>query len=323
MKVRAAGLLDLARIEELHHAAGSNPTEGTGSAARLWTLLSSTLSALLPLTSETLIYVAEEGGKVVGFIQASGQPGFDLQGARVLQVLNLQVVDAPESEDIASALVDHLSNQALQRGALRLFVRLPDRDPLLPVFRMRGFRQYATEQILFADKPRRGISPAPEGARQIRRGDGRRLYQLYRKVTPEHVSQLEAPTYREWRALHGEWTGRLAARGSNKEEVVIDRIEVVGWVKAERSSGAQPHTLNFLALPETPLPDQLADLGLSLLGPGDSDTPVWSSLRHYDSHMIDALRGRGFSVLLTQLLLVKELAIRVPVQEKGLVPSFG
>jgi hypothetical protein len=39
--------------------------------------------------------------------------------------------------------------------------------------------------------------------------------------------------------------------------------------------------------------------------------------------MIDALRGRGFSVLLTQLLLVKELALRVPVQEKGLVPIFG
>jgi hypothetical protein len=43
--------------------------------------------------------------------------------------------------------------------------------------------------------------------------------------------------------------------------------------------------------------------------------------------MIDALRGRGFSVLLSQLLLVKELAVRVPAREKatekGLVPSFG
>ena len=81
------------------------------------------------------------------------------------------------------------------------------------------------------------------------------------------------------------------------------------------SRNPKPH------LPEPPLPDELADLGLSLLG--DLRTPVWSSLRHYDSHMIDALRGRGFSVLLTQMLLVKELALRVPVAEKGLVPSFG
>ena len=322
MKLRAAGLLDLARIEELHRAAENHPNEGSVPAARLWSLISSTLSALLPLSQETLLYVADEGGKVVGFIQASGKPlGLDLPRATVMQVLNLQVVDSSESEDIAAALVEHLSNQALQRGAHRLFVRLPDRDALLPVFRLRGFRQYATEQILFADSVRRGITPAPEGARQIKRGDARSLYQLYRKVTPGHVAQLEAPTYREWRALHGEWTGRLRARGSSSEELVIDRVELAGWVKAEPSSGAQPHTLSFLALPESPLPEEIADLGLSLLT--DTETPVWSSLRHYDSHMIDALRGRGFSVLLTQLLLVKELALQVPVAEKGLVPSFG
>jgi hypothetical protein len=102
---------------------------------------------------------------------------------------------------------------------------------------------------------------------------------------------------------------------------VIDRVELVGWVKVERSSGARPNTLSFMALPERPLPDELADLGLSLLR--ETDAPAWSSLRHYDSHMIDALRGRGFSVLLTQLLLVKELAVRVPVREKGLVPSLA
>jgi GNAT superfamily N-acetyltransferase len=322
MKIRAAGLLDLSRIEELHRSADSNLKEAPVPAARLWTLLSSTLSALLPLAQDTLIYVAEDGGKVVGFIQASGKPtGLDLQRAKVMQVLNLQVVDSRESEDVAGALVEHLARQALQRGAHRLFVRLPDRDALLPVFRLRGFRQYATEQILFAEHARRGITPAPEGVRALRRGDTRQLYQLYRKVTPQHVSQLEAPNYREWRALHGEWTGRIGVGRSNKEEVVVDRSELVGWVRAERSTGAAPHTLSFLALPEPPLPDELADLGLRLLG--DSETAVWSSLRHYDSHMIDALRGRGFSVLLTQLLLVKELALRVPVQEKGLVPSFG
>jgi len=161
----------------------------------------------------------------------------------------------------------------------------------------------------------------PGGARPIRRGDHRLLYQLYRKVTPQGVSQLEAPTYREWRALHGEWTGRLAARGSEKQELVVDQIEIVGWVKSERSSGARPNTVSFMAMPDASLAGELADLGLSLLG--ESELSAWSSLRHYDSHMIDALRGRGFSVLLTQLLLVKELAVRVPVREKGLVPSFG
>jgi hypothetical protein len=322
VKIRAAGLLDLARIEELHRSSDTRLTEAAPPAARLWTVLSSTLSALLPLSQETLIYVAEDGGKVVGFIQASGQPlGLDLPRATVLQVLNLEVAEGADSEEVAPALVEHLSNQALERGARRVFVRLPERDPLLPVFRLRGFRQYATEVVVYADKPAMRSDRFPEGARPARRGDHRLLYQLYRKVTPQGVSQIEAPTYREWRALHGDWTGRLAARGSEKQELVVEQVEIVGWIKVERSSGARPNTLSFMTMPDSSLAGELADLGLSLLG--ESELPAWSSLRHYDSHMIDALRGRGFSVLLTQLLLVKELAVRVPVREKGLVPSFG
>jgi hypothetical protein len=322
MKLRTAGLLDLARIEEMHRSSDIRLSEAAPPAARLWTVLSSTLSALLPLSQETLMYVAEDGGKVVGFIQASGQPlGLDLPRATVLQVLNLQVADGADSDEVAPALVEHLCNQALERGVHRLFVRLPEQDPLLPVFRLRGFRQYATEVVVYADKPVMRSDHFPDGARPVRRGDNRLLYQLYRKVTPQGVSQLEAPTYREWRAMHGEWTGRLAARGSDKQELVVEQVEIAGWVKAERSSGARPNTVSFTVLPDSSLAGDLADLGLSLLG--ESDLPAWSSLRHYDSHMIDALRGRGFSVLLTQLLLVKELAVRVPVQEKGLVPSFG
>lgn len=315
MKVRNAGLLDLSRIEEMHRSSETQLSETAPPAARLWSMLSSTLSALLPLSQETLMYVAEERGKVVGFIQASSQPqGLELRRARVLQVLNLHVADEADPDEVAPALVEHLSNQALDRGALRLFVRVPDRDALLPAFRMRGFRQYATEQVLYSERPKQAGEEHPLGLRQSKRGDDRRLYQLYRKVTPQGVSQLEAPTYREWRALHA---------GETANSHVVDRIEVVGWVRMQRGSGARPDTLQFMALPESPLPAELADFGISLLG--DSEAPVWSSLRHYDSHMIDALRGRGFTVLLTQLLLVKELAVRVakPVREKGLVPSFG
>jgi hypothetical protein len=313
MKVRTAGLLDLSRIEEMHRTSDTRVSETAPPAARLWSLLSSTLSALLPLSQETLMYVAEDNGRVVGFIQASGQPlSLDLRRARVLQVLNLQVADGADPDEVAPVLVEHLCNQALERGAVRLFVRVPDRDPLLPAFRLRGFRQYATEVVVYSDKPEMRSKQFPDGLRSLKRGDDRMLYQLYRKVTPQGVSQLEAPTYREWRALH---SGELAGGQ------VVDRIEVVGWARMQRGGGARPDTLQFMALPENPLTSELADFGISLLG--GSDEPAWSSLRHYDSLMIDALRGRGFSVLLTQLLLVKELAVREAVREKGLVPSFG
>lgn len=314
MRVRTAGLLDLNRIEEMHRSSELK-VSAAPPAVRLWSLLSSTLSALLPLSQESLMYVADEGGKVVGFIQASGQPtSLDLRRARVLQVLNLQVADGADPDDVAPALVQHLCNQALERGALRLFVRLPDRDALLPAFRLQGFRQYATEQVVYSEHPKQRAQQYPDGLRAFKRGDDRRLYGLYRKVTPQGVSQVEAPTYREWKALHAsDLTGGH----------IVDRVEVMGWARMQRGGGARPDTLQFMALPESPLPAELADYGIGLLG--NSESPVWSSLRHYDSHMIDALRGRGFNVLLTQLLLVKELAQRVakPVREKGLVPSFG
>src|ERR1700694_3161446 len=178
MKIRAAGLLDLARIEEMHRSADVRLSEAEPPAARLWSLLSSTLSALLPLSQETLIYVAEESGKVVGFIQASGQPlGLDLPRAKVLQVLNLQVTEGSDSDEVAPALVEHLCNQALERGAIRLFVRLPDSDPLLPAFRLRGFRQYATEVVVYADKPGLRSEQFPEGVRAVKRGENSMLYQ--------------------------------------------------------------------------------------------------------------------------------------------------
>src|SRR6202140_3760302 len=154
MKVRAAGLLDLAGIEEMHRSSDIRLSEAAPPAARLWSLLSSTLSALLPLSQETLMYVAEDGGKVVGFIQASGQPlGLDLPGAKVLQVLNLQGAEGSDPDEVAPALVEHLCNQALERGAIRRLFRLPEGDSLLPAFRLQGFRQYATEVVVYADKP--------------------------------------------------------------------------------------------------------------------------------------------------------------------------
>jgi len=207
-------------------------------------------------------------------------------------------------------LLEHLANRALGRGGLRLTVRVPLDDPLLRTIRMQGFRQYATENVLYAEEPKAQRDVSLAGVRPARGKDDRVLYHLYRKVTPQGVSNVEAPTFREWKRL----------RQEPGEQYVVDRVEMVAWFGVERSSEpARPHTLRFMALPEAGLAEDVADHVLGLTGGG----PAWSSLRHYDANMIDALRGRGFSNLLTQALLVKELALREPLREKGLVPSYG
>jgi predicted N-acetyltransferase YhbS len=310
MKLRAANLLDISRIEQIHKDAVARFSE-VPPPARLWGLVSQTLSFLLPLSQETLIYVAEEGGKVVGFIQASGQPLAISLPAKItaLHVLNLCVAAEVDEANVAPGLVQHLVDQAGSKGVHRLFVRIPLEDPLTRTFRSEGFRQYATESVLYAEQPRALADEPPAGLRPAGRKDDRRLYQLYRKVTPMGVAQLEAPTYKAWKALR---------TGPGQQEVV-DRVEIVGWCRVHKSSAGRPHTLSFMALPESGLAEELADHAIEAA----DGQPAWSSLRHYDAHLVDALRGRGFTVLLTQALLVRDVTVIVPVKEKRLVPAFG
>ncbi|MBO0705804.1 MAG: GNAT family N-acetyltransferase [Candidatus Dormibacteraeota bacterium] len=309
MKLRSASLKDLGRIEQIHRDEearfSSEPPP-----ARLWSLVSQTLTALLPLGQESLLYVAEEGGRVVGFVQASGQtPALTLPPRpTVLQVLNVCVA-AEAGEDVAARLIEHLVEQAGAKGVHRLFVRVPLDDPLLVTFRRHGFRQFATEKVLFAEAPRGEGPGEPRGARPGHHRDDPRLYNLYRRVTPAEVARLEAPTYREWRAI----------RSVTGQQEVVDRTEIVAAWRFQRGSGARPHILSFMALPEAELAEDLADRATHAC----DGQPAWAGLRHYDALMIDALRGRGFSGLLDQALLVRDSLVRTPRTEKALVPSFG
>lgn len=310
MKLRSASLRDLVRVEQIYREAEAG-FSAVPPPARLWGLVSHTFAALLPLYQETLIGVAEDEGRVIGFIQATGHPLTVSLPAKIssLQVLNLCVASGAEESEVAPPLVEYLCEQAGQKGVSRLFVRIPLDDPLIDVFRGQGFRQYATESVLYAEAPEARSTEPPAGLRPARRPDDRLLYHLYRKVTPWGVAHLEAPTYRDWRAL----------RSAPGQQEVIDRVEIVGWCRVQKGSQARPHTLWFMALPEQGVADELADHAIV----ATDAQPAWCSLRHYDSHMIDALRGRGFSLLLTQALLVREIVVRVPLPERSLAPSFG
>ena len=163
VSVRTASFRDLGRIEEIQREGGGELSEtASRGPVRLWSLVSQTLSAILPaLYHETLLFVAEEEGTVIGFIQASNRPAaVGLVGATTLQVLNLCVDPAADTDDGARLLIDHLTNQALERGVLRLFVRLPLEDPLAEIFRKHSFRQYAMESVLYTEKP--AGKPCPE-----------------------------------------------------------------------------------------------------------------------------------------------------------------
>ena len=73
MKVRAANLWDLSRLEALHSRAGAVLSQAPPT-TRLWSVLSHTFASFLPMIQDSLIFLAEDRDQLLGFIQASGRP---------------------------------------------------------------------------------------------------------------------------------------------------------------------------------------------------------------------------------------------------------
>lgn len=313
VKVRGATFLDVGPLEQLHREAEARVIQ-LPAPVRLWTLVSNTLTAFLPLGQESMILVAEERGKVVGFIQASERSGSGAPATaskvHTLQVLNLCIEPQhPEEEEIASALIDLLAHHAGERGVHRLVVRVPLDEPLLPTFRMRGFRQFATETVLLTERAGKAGQSSLTGVRPWSRRDERRLYSLYRRVTPAEVARLEAPTYRDFRAL----------RQDPGQQEVVERLELVAWWRLHRGDGTQPDRLAFLAVAGREVAEGLADHALRAV----AGRPAWVNFRHYDRDLIDAFRRRDFSAILDQALLVRDATVSDRAAQRALVPSFG
>ena len=313
VKVRAATFLDVGPLEQLHHEAEARVIQ-LPAPVRLWTLVSNTLTAFLPLGQESMILVAEGRGKVVGFIQASERSGSGSPATatkvHTLQVLNLCIEPQhPDEEEIAAGLIDGLAHQAGERGVHRLVVRVPLDEPLLPTFRMHGFRQFATETVLFAERACPAGEAKPAGVRPWGRRDERRLYSLYRRVTPQDVAQLEAPTYRDFRAL----------RQEPGQQEVVERLELVAWWRLQRGHGTRPDRLAFLAGPGREVAEELADHALGAV----AGRPAWVNFRSYERDLIDAFRRRDFSGILDQALLVRDATVTDRAAQRALVPSFG
>ncbi len=93
--------------------------------------------------------------------------------------------------------------------------------------------------------------------------------------------------------------------------------------------GGRPHSLGLMAAPQPPdLWALLVQRSLAYVAehqPG----PVWCSLRHYDEAGIRLLQKEGFEVIASQMLMVRELPLKVParmrvrIKDKRLVPQYG
>jgi len=332
-QVRPAQLKDLAAIEGLYRQqtreAERPPLKRQFASSRLWFLLNSTFASILPITSAAdHVYVMEDPQRrsLQGFVQAETAA----LGANVWQILNLCLSPDLDRFHDGTALLDHLFNEGLKRGVTKFIVRVPIDDPVVELFRARGFTSYATEHALLNEGiEKRSASPVA-GWRPMRREDELGLYLLYVATTPRPVAAVEAQNFAEWRRSFqpGSWSARIPRR-AGQPRFVVERVQVIGWMSLVPGGGGRPHSLGLMASAAP------AELWRSLLQrslayvaehqPG----PVWCSLRHYDQVGIALLQKEGFEVIASQILMVREMPLKVPtparvrVKDKRLVPQYG
>ncbi len=328
-RIRPAALQDLGSIDRLFHQAAGNGVAGQEPlrwpqfpSVRVWFLLNRTLSSILPIASPANhLYVFEEDRQIRGFVQAEAGAG----GRHVWQILNLCLPPAHGAIGIGLELLDRLFQEGLKRGVTKYFVRIPLDDPIVPVFQEKRFIQYATEHVLFAEGLPAVDAAAPRGLRGAHGKDLLGLYLLYRATAPKRVSSVEGASLKEWRAtFHQGWLARIGRPGNSHQ--VVDLGGIVAWIGVAAGSSTRPHTLGFMVHPELADAAGVVDHALGQMArrhPG----PVWCNLRDYDARLIELLKRRGFQILASQILMVKELPIKVRVKEKrkekGLVPQFG
>jgi ribosomal protein S18 acetylase RimI-like enzyme len=333
LRVRPAQLKDLAAIEALYRQqvreAERTPLKRQFASSRLWFLLNSTFSSILPITSTAdYVYVMEDSRRraIQGFVQAETAA----LGPNAWQILNLCLSPDLDRFNDGTALLDHLFNEGLNRGVTKFVVRVPVDDPVADLFRARGFSAYATEHALLSEAVAPRPAPTLAGWRPMRRGDELSLYLLYCATTPKSVAAVEAANFAEWRRSFAVGLrGARMPRRAGQPRFVVERVQVVGWMSLVPGGGGRPHTLGLMAAGQpAELWPALLQRSLAYVAQHQSGA-VWCSLRHYDEAGIGLLRGEGFEVIASQTLMVRELPLKIParmrvrIKEKRLVPQYG
>jgi len=330
MQVRPAQLKDLGAIEALYRQqreSEGSPLKRQFASSRLWFLLNSTFASILPISSPAdHVYVMEDAERKVvkGFVQAEAAS----LGPSAWQILNLCLSPELDRFQGGTALLDHLFNEGLNRGVTKFIVRVPVDDPVADLFKARGFNAYATEHALLAEQVAPRPAPALAGWRSMRREDELGLYLLYCATTPKPVAAVEAANFAAWRRAFGMGgqSNRLPRRAPR---FVVERMQVIAWMNLVPGSGGRPHTLSVMASAQpADLWPALVQRSLAYVA-SHQPGPVWCSLRHYETTGISLLQREGFEVIASQLLMVRELPLKVPakirvrIKDKRLVPQYG
>ncbi len=325
MQVRSASYRDLSQVDELYRAsmaveqesdrrlrsAGPQSPVPGPALARAWSILTKGLSALMPLADVgDQLYVAEEQGRIVGFVQAEPAPG-----RRTWRILNLCLAPSAEGHFAGVPLLQNLVNEGLERGVTRLLVRIPEDHPLRQMFREQGFLAYASEQIRFRELPKPPDHHS-EPWTPATSADLSQVHLLYLRTAPHAVAAVEAPNLTQWKATFQlGWLDRMDGRTADSRHYVIWRHgAVVAWAGVRLPARARPSLISVMLDPQQgELAVEAVHGLLGQIPPG----PTLCLLRHYDAELHRAVAARGFEPLATQILMARDLPLKLRAKHQS------
>jgi hypothetical protein len=231
-------------------------------------------------------------------------------------VWDVEHLHGPAGGSPPHELLDHVCQEAVTRGARRVFLETPTCDRAVELARRAGFERY-TESAVYRLDPPFTISKGErfEGRPRLR-ADEQALFQLYNAAVPAVVRSAEAMTYEEWSALHRgrkRWAPSLVG---DRHQYVWELGEgLAGWL--EVVYGQRSQYLEFMIHPryETML-DRFVGYALQQVS---EKAAVYSAVRAYQAGLGSALERVGFKVAGRHDIYVRQLAVRVP--EPKLVPA--
>jgi len=206
-------------------------------------------------------------------------------------------------------LLEHLSFVGGQLEIGRIFLRLPTDSPLLKAAQETGFLPYSTEHLYWRDrgdgnegKIRKSPASSP---RRKKTDDEYRLFELYLKCIPPHVRRAEGMTYKEWQSNRDRCLGQ--------EWVFEKGGDLVGWVAIDASRHCGQ--LDMLAATRDEM-QNVMDYSLASLADCHH---MYCLAPDFEGALLRLLEDRGFSRVMTCLVLTKELLVRVA--ERYVMPA--
>jgi hypothetical protein len=261
--------------------------------------------SLFPQEMSGACTLVDHDGALQAQVQAEARPGRD-------KWTLMRAALAPDADPARLVpLLEALIVCAGQHGAGRLFAVADDAAAV--ALRRAGFTAYADETIyhLTCGETREEVisrPPTPYAIRPQRSRDVWGVHTLYAAVTPRPVQLMEGLISDDWEYPLHPWLAGLS--GQSETRLVLEaEAGVCGFASLVR--GQKGHRVEVMVHPRyrrLTAPFLQAALEVAARWP---QRPLYCPVRGYQSELGAALESVGFAPLVSQTLMVREMAVRV------------